>query len=146
MKHLARFITTFVALLILTGCSTFERDWRHAVLQAPAKPGNPAGPWQGTWVSEKNGHTGDLRCLVTQKSAKEYEYRFKATYWKTFRFSYTANLPTQCTGDSCTFKGSENLGFLAGGAYNYEGQISNRTFHATYSCKYDHGTFLLSRP
>jgi hypothetical protein len=145
MKHMARLLTVFIALLVFTGCSTFEQDWRHAVLQPPVQPGNPTGPWQGTWLSKQNGHTGELRCLVTEKAPNEYEYRFKATYWKLFRYSYTVNLPTTCTTDGCNFKGTENLGYLAGGDYDYEGVITTTNFNATYKCKFDHGTFQMTR-
>lgn len=146
MKHMARFLTVCIALLVFTGCSTFEKDWQHATLDAPSKPGNPAGPWRGTWLSQKMGHTGDLRCLVTEKSPNEYEFRFKATYWKLFRYSYIVNMTTHCTAEGCTFQGKENLGCLAGGVYSYEGVIGTNSFNATYQCKYDHGTFQMQRP
>lgn len=146
MNLLLRMLALLGLATIFTGCSTFEQDWRHAVLQAPAKLGNPAGAWKGTWLSQKNGHTGELRCIVTQTTADTYEYRFKATYWKFFRYSYSANLPTTCKQGTCIFKGTEDLGFLAGGIYAYEGTITSTNFNATYSCKYDHGTFQMSRP
>lgn len=133
-------------LVLMAGCSTFEADWRHAVLQAPAKSGSPEGVWQGTWLSHKNGHTGELRCIVTQKSPDQFEYRFKATYWKLFRYSYIANLSTTCQEDRCLFKGEEDLGFLAGGIYHYDGGITATNFNATYSCKFDNGVFQMTRP
>jgi len=146
MKHMARLLAVFIALLVFTGCSTFEQDWRHATLQAPVKPSSPAGPWQGSWLSQANGHTGELRCLVTEKHANEYEFRFKATYWKLFRYGYTVNMSTASTTNGYAFQGAENLGYLAGGNYSYEGTITTNNFVATYKCKFDHGTFQMHRP
>ena len=146
MNLLLRMLAFLGLAIIFTGCSTFEQDWRHSVLQAPAKAGSPVGPWKGTWLSQKNGHTGELRCIVTQLTPDTYEYRFKATYWKLFRYSYNVNLLTTCKEGTCTFKGTEDLGFLAGGLYSYEGVINDTNFNSTYSCKFDHGTFQMSRP
>jgi len=44
------------------------------------------------------------------------------------------------------FQGDENLGWLAGGVYHYEGRVSPTNFHSTYRSKYDHGTFEMGRP
>jgi hypothetical protein len=103
------------------------------------------GPWQGTWLSHVNGHTGDLRCLVTEKSPKTYEFRFKATYWKVFQYSYMVTLPVTRTEAGYNFMGNENLGFLAGGVYSYDGSITGTNLDATYSCKFDNGVFKLTR-
>lgn len=146
MKILGRVLTALLLLSLLSGCTSFERDWRHARLQPPAQPGTLAGPWQGTWLSEVNGHTGELRCLVTEKQPAEYEFRFKATYWKIFRYSYLVTLPVAYDAAGYSFKGQENLGWLAGGVYHYDGRIAGTNLNATYSCKFDHGTFKLSRP
>lgn len=131
--------------MFFTGCTSFERDWRHARLQPPAPAGTLTGPWQGTWLSEVNGHTGDLRCLVTEKSPEVYEFNFKATYWKIFRYSYIVTMPVTRTASGYAFMGNENLGFLAGGVYSYEGSVNVTNLDATYSCKFDNGVFKLTR-
>lgn len=146
MKRFLNALAALMLLSLLSGCTSFDHDWRHARMQPPARNNQPTGAWQGTWLSDVNGHTGDLRCLVTQKNDDEYEFRFKATYWKLFRFSYTVTLPVECKPEACTFKGSEDLGYLAGGVYHYAGSIQNSNLNATYSCKFDHGIFKLSRP
>ena len=39
-----------------------------------------------------------------------------------------------------------NLGWLAGGVYHYEGRADATNFFSTYTSKYDHGTFQMTRP
>lgn len=145
MKTLARHTGALLLLVLLTGCTSFERDWRHARLQPPAPAGSLTGPWAGTWLSEVNGHTGSLRCLVTEKSPEVYEFHFKATYWKVFRYSYLVTMPVTRTASGYTFTGNENLGFLAGGVYSYCGSVTATNLDATYSCKFDNGVFKLTR-
>ena len=145
MKSAWKILTT-VLLLALTGCSSFERDWRHACVQPPPQSGALTGAWKGTWLSEVNGHTGELRCLVTANRPDEYEFHFKATFWKIFRYSYTVNLPVTPTAEGYAFKGQEDLGFWSGGVYHYDGQIGGTNLNATYSNKFDHGVFTLQRP
>ena len=127
-----------------SGCS-FSHEWKQA-----AKFSSPVseleGRWQGVWVSEVNGHTGALRCLMTRKDDGRYRARFHATYAKVFTFGYTVLLTTQVTNHTARFQGEENLGWLAGGVYRYEGHADGTNCLATYSCKYDHGTFRLARP
>jgi len=146
MKILVKIVACLLLILSMTGCASYEREWRNARMQAPTRPGSVTGPWEGTWLSDVNGHTGKLRCLVTQKNQDEYEFHFKATYWKLFRYSYMVTMPVQSNPTSSTFTGDENLGYLAGGIYHYIGTISGTNLNATYSSKYDHGTFTLSRP
>jgi hypothetical protein len=133
-----------VLSLVLCGCS-FSHEWKQA-----AKFSSPVseleGRWQGTWVSEVNGHTGALRCLMSREEAGRYRARFRATYAKVFTFGYTVQLATEETNHTARFRGEANLGWLAGGIYRYEGHTDGTNFLATYSCKYDHGTFRMTRP
>ena len=104
------------------------------------------GRWQGRWVSEGNGHHGNLRCLLTRESDDRYRARFRATYAKVFHFSYAVPLMVQPHQGGWEFSGEENLGKLAGGVYYYEGRASVTNFVSTYRSKYDHGIFELHRP
>lgn len=127
------------------GCSTFNRDWRAAA-QQPAPANSIEGRWEGRWLSDVNGHNGNLRCLMTRESDTRYQARYRATYRKLLRFSYTVPL-TVAAGDGVwQFSGEENLGKLAGGIYRYEGRATTTNFHSTYTSKYDHGTFEMHRP
>lgn len=136
-----------LALLLLCGCSRFNRAWNQAG-RNPTPPDSIEGRWEGRWLSDHNGHTGKLRCVLTRTSdsTNTYTAHFRATYWKIFRYSYKAEFPFESQHGVWHFTGSENLGWLAGGVYDYEGLVSSTNFHSTYRSKYDHGTFEMSRP
>lgn len=142
VRHLA-----FVALpVVLTcGCSTFNRDWKK-VAEQPPQPDSIEGRWEGKWLSDVNGHTGRLRCLLSPEGDSRYQARFRATYWKVFRFSYTVPLQFEQRDGLWHFTGEEDLGKLAGGIYSYEGRATPTDFFSTYRSKYDHGIFQMERP
>jgi hypothetical protein len=129
----------------LCGCSSFNRDWRSAET-LPTSPHSIEGRWEGRWDSEANGHNGKLRCLMTRISDSEYRARFRATYARVLKFSYTAELRMQPHHEGWEFNGEADLGKLAGGVYYYEGRISSSNMFSTYRSKYDQGTFELQRP
>lgn len=129
-------------LLLLTGCSGFQREWKRTV----ASEDDPlAGRWEGGWLSEVNGHQGKLRCIVTKTNELEYQARFRATYQVILHFTYTVPLRAERDGASLTFGGEADLG-LAGGLYHYAGRADGSNFTATYTSQRDHGTFRMSRP
>lgn len=131
-------------LLFAGGCSTFNHDWKKAGKQ-PQPPGM-LGRWQGVWVSDVSHHTDELRCVVTQKDDGTYRARFHAKYHKVMTFGYTVPLKIEPAANGFQFSGEANLGWLAGGLYHYDGHADITNFFSTYSCKYDHGTFKMSRP
>jgi len=142
------FLVVLLLMLVIvatTGCSTFNRDWKTAAA-TPAPVNDLTGRWQGTWVSEVNGHTDKLRCLVSRQSETNYTARFHAKYQKIFSFGYTVNLAVKNSDGNFQFQGEANLGKLAGGVYHYAGHASATNFFSTYHCKYDHGTFRMNRP
>lgn len=152
MKHSVSNITQFflggltLLLIIATpACSTFNRDWKAAAERSfPAH--DIQGRWQGTWLSEVSGHTGRLRCLVTQQTPANYRGRFHAKYRKIFGFGYTVELNAVEIGGTNRFQGAANLGWYAGGRFHYEGHATPTHFFSTYRSKADHGTFQLTRP
>ena len=129
-----------------TGCSTFNRDWQRAsATSAPAR--DIDGRWEGSWLSDRNGHHGRLRCLVSRLDDQSYRARFKASYWKLFHFSYAVDLQvTREPPGSLNFQGGANLGWWGGGIYQYDGQATPTNFFSTYKSEYDHGTFRMARP
>ena len=139
-----RIIIPSVALL-LTGCSSFNRDWRAAA-NYPAPAGDLQGAWTGVWVSETTHHTDKLRCLITKTEAAIYQARFRAKYRHVLTFNYTVPLTVERVSDGFAFKGEADLGKLAGGVYHYEGHANQTDFFSTYSSRYDHGTFQMHRP
>lgn len=134
-----------ILALVLCGCSTFNRDWRRAA-QTPPPCHSIEGRWEGRWLSDANGHTGRLRCLLTRSDDTTYTAYFRATYWKVFRYSYKVELLFEPRNGSWDFRGEEDLGWLAGGVYHYTGSATPTNFHSTYRSKYDQGTFEMSRP
>lgn len=134
-----------LVVLLLCGCSSFNRAW-HQAEQTPTPPDSIAGRWEGKWLSDVNGHTGRLRCLLTPKNDTIYTARFRATYWKIFRYSYQVDLQFEMRDGLAHLKGEENLGWLAGGVYQYSGNVTPTNFQSTYSSSYDHGVFEMTRP
>jgi hypothetical protein len=144
--RLARiFLPGVLAVSVMCGCSTFNRDWKKAALLA-APADSIEARWEGKWLSDVNGHTGRLRCLLARESDSRFQARFRATYWKVFRFSYAVPLQFEQREGAWHFTGEENLGKLAGGVYHYEGRVTPTNFFSTYRSKHDHGTFQMRRP
>ena len=129
-----------LCLTLLSGCSTFDRDW-----QAPAPADGLAGRWQGRWVSDLNGHEGELRAIVTRLADDRYQARYRARYWKVMNFEYTVEMTTQQREGELHFEGQADLGFFAGGVYTYKGTATDRQWLSTYESKFDHGRFEMEK-
>lgn len=140
---------TVLSLAILacciTGCSSFNREYQAALAQ-PIPTTDISGPWEGTWVSDKNGHNGKLRAVLRQTSADEFDAHFHATFWKIFRASYRVPLKFEEKDGRAILSGKSDLGWLSGGVYTYQGEATPANFFSTYKSKYDHGTFEMQRP
>jgi len=127
---------------ISCGCSSFNRDWKKAA----ANPAGVEGRWEGTWTSDANGHTGKLLCLFEKISEESYRARFDSTYKKVIHFKSTVTLNGATTNEVFSFSGEAKLPWWAGGIYDYAGTVNTTNFFSTYKCKYDHGTFQMTRP
>ena len=142
--HLAALLVSF----LLASCSGFRRDWRDALSAKPPAPGSIEGAWEGTWRSEVNGHTGRLRCLVSDAKAASGERDFR--YWATWKGFLSATFPSvhqvRRTRDGFSFSGEHRMADWAGGLYHYEGAVKDDRFKATYKCALDHGVFEMRRP
>ena len=145
MKTLIGFWSLFTfATCLLCGCSSFNREWKKAA-ENP-QPFGIAGRWEGTWSSDENGHSGELRCLLEPISERSYRARFDSTYKKILHFKSEVVLDGVMTNGVFSFEGEAKLPWWAGGLYQYEGGVTRRKFFSTYKNKYDHGTFQMSRP
>jgi hypothetical protein len=132
------------SLVVLSGCSTFNRDWKAAAV--PPSTNSIAGRWEGKWLSDHNGHSGKLRALIRPLDNGQYETRFHAKYGGIFSFGMAAKLDVKPTaGGQWQFSGAEDLG-KAYGVYRYEGKASATNFLSTYKASFDHGTFQMTRP
>ena len=136
-----------VTLFFVVGCSTFDRDWNQATQQTTAA--GITGAWEGIWKSDSNGHTDRLRCLVTKGTNDIWQAHFKADYsrwYLPFTFTYKVDLHGVESAGPVIFKGSADLGWYAGGLYQYEGMASPTNFNSTYRCPVDYGIFKMDRP
>lgn len=134
-----------LAVLLLTGCSSFQSEWKTALTQ-PRETSDISGAWEGKWLSDKNGHTGKLRAILKKSDADHYDAHFHATFWKILRATYRVPLRYDEQNGVYTLSGESNLGRLAGGAYTYQAEATPTRFFSTYKSKYDHGTFEMERP
>ncbi|MEP6663297.1 MAG: hypothetical protein ABJC04_06485 [Verrucomicrobiota bacterium] len=141
MKPQLSLIGLLTAIFTFSGCSSFQRDWKKATTNPPGIQGR----WQGTWLSQENAHTGQLRCLMEKVSDETYRARFDSTYQKILHFKSTVLLHGRMTNDVFLCKGEAKLPWWAGGLYQYDGEISATNFFAKYNSKYDHGTFQMKR-
>lgn len=146
LPRLREALALLVVTLGLTACSGFGREWRAAARQ-PVPAEGLGGRWEGRWVSEVNGHAGRLRAILTPTGAQSYRARFHARYAGFLSFGYTVELSaTNDAAGRAHFRGSADLGKLAGGVYTYAGQADTQRFEATYQSRADHGRFELTRP
>jgi hypothetical protein len=132
--------------LLMTGCAnSFNREWKTA---ATASHSGAQGRWAGEWRSEKNGHHGALRAVVTQATPTTYRAHYYAKFFKIFHYTYVATLTGSeaDTNGVVRLAGEADLGKLAGGVYTYEGTANATNFQSSYKCKYDRGQYHMTRP
>ena len=144
--NLRTLILSGSAVLLMGGCSSFNRDWRQAA-QVPAQ--GVEGRWIGGWHSDYNQHEGPLRCLITKKDGNTYHTRFHAKYklgFLTISYPYDMDMTITLNAKTYSFKGEADLGWLAGGVYQYDGNGTLANIDMDYQASKDHGTFRLYRP
>src|SRR5688572_24991428 len=97
MRRYASILLLGLLCILASGCSSFHQKWKTAV-HRPVPSSGLAGPWEGRWVSEKNGHNGRLRCVMTQTGTNSYHTHFHAIFWKIFRAAYQVPFEVTETG------------------------------------------------
>ncbi len=145
LRAIRRLLGLLLLGLAATGCSTFNRGWKAAA-SAAAPPNDITGRWEGTWRSDVTGHHGKLRCLVAHLEGGDYQARYRAKYLRIMSFSYPVRLKVAAAEHGFRFNGEADLGWYAGGLYQYEGRASATNFVSTYKSKEDHGSFQMTRP
>src|SRR6056297_943157 len=111
MKSLS-FIPLLLLAACLSSCTSFEKDWSAAVEEYRAGAvKSPEGPWTGTWTTNTNGHTGDLRAIVKKSKTKpgEYDFRYHATWAKIFSGTYKVSYPVVGSGGNYRVDGAQKL-------------------------------------
>ncbi len=144
VRHFPALLAAVLLLELTSGCSAvYHQKWRRAARVESAD--SPAvGRWEGTWSSEVNQHRGKLRCIVSDLGSGRYDFHYWAA-WSLFAASYHLELPAVREGETTTFSGSKNLGWLAGGLYSFKGTIQSNRFRATYQSTKDRGRFEMNR-
>lgn len=135
--------------LLLPGCVGFDQAWNKAVAEYSA--GNtsaPLGPWTGKWETSTNGHSGDLRCIVTPAAGEPgtYNYRYHATWANFLSGQFDVKFSTQRYGNSYKVDGEHDLGLF--GKFRHKANISGSRFQATYekNSGEEVGKFQMTRP
>ena len=131
--------------LLLTGCSSFHREFREGT-SAVLSPNSIEGVWEGSWKSETCGHHGKLRGIVYTSGTNGTIARFRATWARVLTGEYRIPIQVVSQPDRQTFRGTANLGRWVGGQYTYEGYVASNRFFSEYHCASDHGTFQMVRP
>ncbi|MFZ4766219.1 MAG: hypothetical protein ACOYMN_14815 [Roseimicrobium sp.] len=146
-------LTPVLLCLCLSSCSLgFASKWKKAAAQ-PAVQAEPlSGAWQGTWRSDKNGHSGELLAIVTPKQASKgknttYTFRYKATWQGFLSAVFEAEHLAQPgqSGGPWLLSGEKHLGLLAG-VYRFSGTATPTHFRARYVSLSDEGVFEMKRP
>ncbi|MCB1076814.1 MAG: hypothetical protein KDM64_03200 [Verrucomicrobiae bacterium] len=159
IRSLFRAVSMGMLALVLSHCAggQFNQDWNAAVAarQSSAKPDPVTGPWTGTWLSQMNGHHGNLRCLVEPVEATPgavaaaenlYRFRYHATWGNLMRGGFKADFPVVKEGrNTYLVKGTKKVGLF--GDFDHDGKIVGDSFNANYASDVgDHGTFEMKRP
>lgn len=125
-------------------CGEFHARWKAAAAAGAADDMN--GRWEGEWVSTVTGHRGPLRCVIETVSDERWNARFQARYARIFRACYLADFHVARLGpDRYTFSGNTDLGWAAGGTYEYDGQGNALELTCRYRSRLDRGEFKLRR-
>jgi hypothetical protein len=133
--------TVFSAvILLLAGCSSFEREWKSAPATAR---------WSGRWTSSRhliNGKPagGELRAVLSAPRDGKVDAHFRAR-WLAFTSDYRVTLAAQPRHGGMDLAGSANIPGFGGGLYRYGARLRGDHLTACYDSEYDAGTFDLHR-
>lgn len=146
-------IPALLLSLGLSSCSIgYGRHWREAAASEDTKhPVSLRGAWEGTWRSEKSGHTGTLQAVVTTgeagKEPARYTFRYRPVWKEVFSAVLCAEHEAKRKGTKGAWilSGEKDLGLL-GGVYRFTGTASPTHFCARYVSSVDEGVFDMHRP
>ncbi len=71
-------------LIVIAGCQSYSHQWKEAAARVSNDPFE--GRWEGSWLSDHNGHSGRLRCIISHDTNAVYRANFQAKYAKTLTF------------------------------------------------------------
>jgi hypothetical protein len=160
MKRRIYTVLACFGLLVFSGCSSFQREWRMwaplGTIAGKTTPPPPAqspfdGRWQGRWTSERHtklfsnrAASGELRCVFTRIDPYRYRANFHAQ-WMIFRSEYLAELHGYPQRGKFRLRGVIPVSPIFGGDYRYDGTVTPNRFTLRYDSKYDAGTLEMRR-
>ena len=104
-----------------------------------------AGNWRGSWISQTNGHKGNLNARIRQINSNQYRAVFRGTFFKVIPFRYAAKLDVVERGPGyAKLAGGKKLG-AAMGEFRYEACVQGNSFQASYYSKRDNGLWQMQR-
>ena len=128
-------------VVLLTGCSHFDQRWNEAANRPET---GIEGRWQGKWVSDVDGHSGELRCVLRRSGPNTYLASFSGTFWKVVPFSYDSHLHGYANDSEFELDGAQDI--FPEGTFFYDGHVTSDLFFLTYRAPYDDGHFVMTRP
>ncbi len=139
-----------LASLLFASCSKYSGDFQTATknFKPKAVPLTAAGPWQGTWKSDVNGHTGPLWCIVTQdkKDPTIWNFRYRAG-WGILKFGdYNHPVKTKLDANGKLPLAGKMTLPKNFGTYKVVGVLTPTKFDVRYQGNGDKGTMTLTRP
>ena len=156
-RSVAAMVGGFVLAISFSSCtgpgfSAAYRDSLTAYRTAEAKP-PVAGPWEGYWKSDVNGHTGNLRAIGTptpsaacaSDGSDHYSFRYHATWAEVLSGGYTSDHQVKKGPDgSYLVQGEKDIALI--GRYSSKGSVVGDLFETRYQSESDNGVFVLKRP
>ncbi len=130
-----------LTLGLLPGCRSFDEDWRRAGEPAAGAPIG-TGRWTGTWQNTNNTHSGVLRAVVQAPDGTNYTARYYAE-WGTHHGTFRSPLPGVWHDGRLAFSASKRV---VGFRIDTAGTLTDTALDATYTSRFDVGTFTLRRP
>jgi len=129
---------------LTANCRDFNERWLATA--DPVDPESVSGRWEGEWISHKTGHRGPLRSVILAVASDRWRARFHAGYSRVFRACYATDLiASRIERGRYQFKGSSDLGWIAGGVYEYDGEATSGSLVCRYRSRMDYGEFRLKR-
>src|SRR5689334_22675998 len=112
----------FLSALFLSSCTGIPAGWSNAKRTSGTDP--VSGAWIGTWRSEKSGHHGGLRCVITRIGPVNCHFRYSASWAKILCAGFSLNSTVRLDGKGgYTVTGSKDLGKVFGGLFTCKGTI-----------------------
>jgi hypothetical protein len=133
-----------LALLLVTGCSSFREDAR-AARSRPVAANSLEGLWVGRWYdSEKPAHGGSLKCVLTRTGDTLYRASVRSRWWRVFSASYdTTLILTPAEPGAYLLQGERDIWPF--GTYAVTGRVDATDFRATYTVAGHPGVMELRR-